>query len=69
MSTVNEMYEQLKQAIEDGHGELKCFGTDGQGMSYEVETYGNVKTARYVEGGPLLEADPDMEYLSFSLDY
>ena len=69
MSKVKEIYEILKQSIEDGNGDWECFGTDGQGMSYEVTTYGTVKTAKYIEGGPLLECPEDTKYLSFSLDY
>lgn len=66
---VDEMFEVLKKAKEEGKGELDCFGTDEQGMSYEVSTSGLVRTPRYIEGGPLLEEKVDKEYFSFSLEY
>lgn len=69
MSKVKEIYEVMKKAVEEGNGELDCFGVDNLGSSYGVSTYGILKTSKNIRSGPLVQYDEKKVFLTFHVDY
>lgn len=69
MSTVNEIYEQAKRLISNGHGDKTVYAIHGaSGVSYEVDLGSEDVKEDYHDAGPLCEEENGYEFVSAYLD-